>query len=261
MLAETVDFKSANRFIPFILIIGVVLGIGEYGMGSDLSLLQAIFIHLITAFIIGYLQLLLITNEQSLLGVYSSWTLKLCLLALFFASIGLLASEIELILRARLINNEIYSPFTGGNIYPMNALIAIIIGMGAHFSLAQMPEKDLDVSVEREVLLRIPVKKGEQTQFVPTDQILYFESYDNYAFLIDQKGDRQLCDSNLKFLETRLGSDFIRVHRKYIVNKSKITSIKPHLNSRYILELNSAKDISITSSKSYASRIRSITKI
>ena len=57
------------------------------------------------------------------------------------------------------------------------------------------------------------------------DDILYFEAYDNYAFLHTAK-DRQIVSASLKQVEEKLDpSIFIRTHRSYIVNISKVDGI------------------------------------
>ncbi|NHF61271.1 response regulator transcription factor [Flavobacteriaceae bacterium TP-CH-4] len=106
----------------------------------------------------------------------------------------------------------------------------------------------------------IPIKKGENILFVPIENIVYFEAFDNYSFVYDKKGEKKLCDYSLLFLETRLGEEFSRVHRKYIVNKGHIEQIKPHLNGRYVILF--GNQISpVMSSKSYSATIRKLIKI
>ena len=52
---------------------------------------------------------------------------------------------------------------------------------------------------------------------------------------------------------------FSRVHRKYIVNKTYIKKITPHLNGRYIIAFTINLE-AITSSKSYIDTIRKLIK-
>ncbi|MFY0643497.1 MAG: response regulator [Bacteroidia bacterium] len=57
------------------------------------------------------------------------------------------------------------------------------------------------------------------------DDILYFEAYDNYAFL-HTTDKKHILSSSLKQLEDKLASaNFIRTHRSYIVNVDKVSGI------------------------------------
>ena len=57
------------------------------------------------------------------------------------------------------------------------------------------------------------------------EDILYFEAYDNYAFLHTEKG-KHILSSSLKQLEEKLsGGSFVRTHRSYLVNIHRIDGI------------------------------------
>ena len=96
---------------------------------------------------------------------------------------------------------------------------------------------------------------------IPDDEIVYFEAFDNYAFLYNARGEKKLCDYSLLFLEQRLDNTFARIHRKYIVNTNYIKEIRPHLNGRYLILFTTEALDAITSSKSYAAAIRRLIKI
>ncbi|MEL6924088.1 MAG: LytTR family DNA-binding domain-containing protein [Bacteroidota bacterium] len=108
---------------------------------------------------------------------------------------------------------------------------------------------------------QIPVKQGESILLINTATILYFEAYDNYAFVYDEQGGKRLCDYSLLFLAERLEDHFLRIHRKYIINTRFIRQIKPHLNGRYLIELDGPDSISLTSSKSYGEAIRQLIRL
>ena len=66
--------------------------------------------------------------------------------------------------------------------------------------------------------------KDSLSKFMYED-ILYFEAYDNYAFLHTAK-DRHLVSASLKQVEEKLDPKvFIRSHRSYVVNLKKIEGI------------------------------------
>ena len=69
------------------------------------------------------------------------------------------------------------------------------------------------------------VKIKDQLVKFQYEDILYFEAYDNYAFL-HTKDKKHILNSSLKQLEDKLSSaNFIRTHRSYIVNLDKINGI------------------------------------
>jgi DNA-binding LytR/AlgR family response regulator len=66
--------------------------------------------------------------------------------------------------------------------------------------------------------------KDRLTRF-KLNNILYFEAYDNYAFLHTQN-EKHILSVSLKQVEERLPAPmFLRTHRSYIVNLSKVDSI------------------------------------
>lgn len=69
----------------------------------------------------------------------------------------------------------------------------------------------------------IKVKQGLQK--IMLQDILFFEAYDNYAYVYTD-GQKHLMGHSLKAIEDRLpGRPFLRVHRSYIVNIEKINRI------------------------------------
>ena len=113
----------------------------------------------------------------------------------------------------------------------------------------------------QEKLTTIPIRKGENILLYPTAEILFFEAYDNYAFLFDFEGKKHLCNYSLLHLEKKLAPDFLRVHRKYLVNKHQIAQFKPHLKGRFVIEFKNKHKTTITSSSSYTHVIKSLMKL
>lgn len=67
--------------------------------------------------------------------------------------------------------------------------------------------------------------KGELIKIEQKD-ILFFEAYDNYCKLY-ASGRKHLISHSLKHVEEKLpSSKFLKVHRSYIINSSKIDSIQ-----------------------------------
>lgn len=60
---------------------------------------------------------------------------------------------------------------------------------------------------------------------IKQSQILYLKAFDNYCYIITKK-TQYLVPKTLKFIESKLNPDlFIKTHRSFIVNVSKIVSI------------------------------------
>lgn len=74
---------------------------------------------------------------------------------------------------------------------------------------------------------RIVVKEGSNIRIVPVSEILYLEAYDDYVKIFTQK-EMFLKKKTMNFYEQSLdGSQFIRVHRSYMIQLSQITRIEP----------------------------------
>jgi DNA-binding LytR/AlgR family response regulator len=96
---------------------------------------------------------------------------------------------------------------------------------------------------------------------VPIRDVLYLEAYDNYSFVYDTAGDRYLCSHALGFMERQLGDGFLRVHRKYLIQKSRVSSITPHLKGRYVIEFDGAKKPTLISSSGYTEAVKSLFRL
>jgi two-component system, LytTR family, response regulator len=84
---------------------------------------------------------------------------------------------------------------------------------------------------------RLVVRNGERFEMVPVESIDWIESANNYAQLYC--GPRQhLINETLTSLEGRLDpAKFVRIHRRRIVNISRITVIHSMLGGTYEVEL------------------------
>ena len=278
MTVTQFEFKKANRFLPFIVLIGLGIGTANYIMNGDMNLIQWSIQALSTSFLIGYTTVLVASNEPWFkLKIKPSWKLYL-LLSIIFISVGVIATEVEHIIRSLIFNSEPFQLFSAGKMYLFNGVISSVLGFSLfqnHHLIQGSKSKSIENNLElsREVSIEndlpkssdiassIPVRQGDSTLLIPTQEIVYFEAYDNYSFLYDINGQKRLCDYSLLFLEKRLENVFTRIHRKYLVNEIHIKEIKPHINGRYIIEF-SLKGLSpITSSKTYSNTIRRLIKI
>jgi len=75
-------------------------------------------------------------------------------------------------------------------------------------------------------LARVVVRDRGQTHFIPVDKIDFIEAQDDYI-MIHSEGKSVLKTQTLNEIETQLNaSQFIRIHRSYLVNIAKLNRIE-----------------------------------
>lgn len=259
------DWRAANKYLPHILGIGIIIGGANYSLGSDANLGQTIVTQSITSFCIGYPLLLVIFNQKLLGARIKQKIFYYLILSILFLLIGILGSEIEMLARSFLFTSGTYHPFSGGGIYVFNSLLSLALGFSMLSTIVLMrgqeTTENTNIKLPQEAITTIPVKKGEHVLLKPVDEIIFFEAFDMYAYLQDLEGNRMLCDFSLGTLDKKLGNHFARVHRKYIVNRNHIAQISPFAKGRYSIVFKDKNKSSITSSASYTELIKSWIKL
>jgi len=93
-----------------------------------------------------------------------------------------------------------------------------------------------------EFLQRIAVKSRHKVSVVPIDDIIYLEAEGDYVML-HTKDARHLKEKTMKYFETHLDpSQFIRIHRSFIVNARYIDRIEYYDKENYaVITKNGAK--------------------
>ncbi|MDR1666307.1 MAG: LytTR family DNA-binding domain-containing protein [Bacteroidales bacterium] len=81
-------------------------------------------------------------------------------------------------------------------------------------------------------LTRIAVKYRQQIHVVPVDDINYVEAEGDYVKLHTDK-NAFLKEKTMKYLEENLPSQFIRIHRSYIVNVNRVSKIELYEKESY----------------------------
>jgi two-component system, LytTR family, response regulator len=105
--------------------------------------------------------------------------------------------------------------------------------------LAKMPEPVSPVN-------RIVVRKGNAINLIPVEQIRYVESQDDYVMIYHSTG-KALKQQTMKFFEENLPkTDFVRIHRSYIVNIAEINRIEPYGKENHIAILKSGDKLSVS---------------
>ncbi|MBT8185946.1 MAG: LytTR family DNA-binding domain-containing protein [Eudoraea sp.] len=270
--------KKVNRFLPYIALVGIGIGTANFIMNSGLNWIQWTIQSLATSFLIGYTTVVVASNKPWFkFNISPSWRLYVLVFFLFLLA-GVFATEVEHMIRSLIFRSEPYEPFNAGKMYLFNGVISLFLGFSLfqnnYFfknreSVSSESQEDehsknhpsQETSKRSDITATIPVKQGENVLLIQTEDVVYFEAYDNYSFVYDTAGKKRLCDYSLRFLEKKLEAKFSRVHRKYIVNERHIKQIRPHLNGRYLIEFSLAGLAPITSSKSYSDTIRKLIRI
>jgi len=268
------NFREGKRYLPHILLIGLGIGTANFVMNGELNWLQWVIQSLFTSLVIGYTLIIAAINKVWLENLFpTTWKRYFLLFGIFFVA-GMIATEGEQFMRSVVFSNQGYQAFTGGKMYVFNGILSTILG----FSFFQHKYYFANAVLEKETLVeptpeenstaevlssidKIPVKQGDTILLIPTADIVYFEAFDNYSFVFDVKGEKRLCDYSLLFLQKRLGGDFLRIHRKYIINSAQVKQVKSYGDARYLIFFGVKKMDPIISSKSYSKVVRSLTKI
>ncbi len=126
--------------------------------------------------------------------------------------------------------------------YDADRIYAAVLKIKHHLNA---PQKSTVKSIER-----LSVWIGEKMILIHVDEIVLCAIENNRTTIRTEKATYETNDS-LASLESKLPLDkFIRTHRAYIVNLSKIREISPYFNNTLILKLEGCKD-EIPVSRSY----------
>ncbi|HBE41446.1 MAG TPA: DNA-binding response regulator [Bacteroidales bacterium] len=107
--------------------------------------------------------------------------------------------------------------------------------------LPKMPEPVSPVS-------RVVVRKGNAINLIPVDQIRFVEAQDDYV-MIHHSGGKALKQQTMKYYEENLSkSDFVRIHRSYIVKIQEISRIEPYGKDNHVALLKSGDKLPVSRS-------------
>ena len=99
---------------------------------------------------------------------------------------------------------------------------------------------------ESKKLDKIVVKSNNNIHVIPINEVLFIESEDDYVMIHTNKG-KHLKHQTMKFYEEHLSSsEFIRIHRSYIVNVSEIKKIEKYGKDTYQVILNNGTDLKVS---------------
>jgi two-component system, LytTR family, response regulator len=95
-------------------------------------------------------------------------------------------------------------------------------------NLPPAPELSAAARPPQQFIERIVVKDGTRVTLIPVAKLDYAEAQDDYVALATH-GTKHLKQQTIASLEAALDpSRFVRIHRSYIVNFERVTSIEPY---------------------------------
>jgi two-component system, LytTR family, response regulator len=95
---------------------------------------------------------------------------------------------------------------------------------------------------------RIVVRKANSINIIPVDHIRYVEAEDDYVMIFHSNG-KALKQQTMQFYEDNLPkSDFVRIHRSYIVKVEEIKQIEPYGKDNHIAILHSGDKLPVSRS-------------
>jgi DNA-binding LytR/AlgR family response regulator len=90
--------------------------------------------------------------------------------------------------------------------------------------------------VNKQYKNRFLVNKGRAIDYVPVDDICYFETKESLSFLVNTKGVKFPVNYTLDHLESLLSpQEFFRINRKIIIKINTIEKVDTYFNSRLII--------------------------
>jgi two-component system, LytTR family, response regulator len=103
---------------------------------------------------------------------------------------------------------------------------------------------------------RVVVREGGNIRIIPVDEIHYIEAYDDYVKIYTLK-EMFLKKKTMSFYENSLdASQFVRVHRSYIIQLNQITRIEPLEKETHLALLKSGAKIPL--SKTGYAKLKSV---
>jgi two-component system LytT family response regulator len=93
---------------------------------------------------------------------------------------------------------------------------------------------------------RLAIRDGSETVCVDVEQIDWIDAAGDYM-CVHAAGNTYVLRGTMKHLEEVLNPEtFVRVHRSAIVNRHRVTSMRPHRNGEYFLQLDSDTELKLS---------------
>lgn len=99
---------------------------------------------------------------------------------------------------------------------------------------------------EKQVLERVITRLGSKITVIPVDKIWFIEAADDYIMIHSESGNH-LKEKTMKYFEEHLPEDqFIRIHRKFIVNINQIKSLELYSKDSYLAILKTGEKLNVS---------------
>lgn len=258
--------KEANKYLPWILIIGAGLGLANYFAGAWPSLGQSIVQHMAISLIIGYGIILIVGGIRKVGREWPSIVVTL-VLGLCFLILAIIGTEFEAVVRRYVFGQGSYRPLDLGGGHVFNIVLVLILGFAIrHWESIRTSKIDSEVLVPGsdnsiESPSSLPIKRGDTVTMQDLGAVIYFEAADNYSQLFDVDGRKRSCNYSLASLEQKLSPHFVRVHRKYLINKSLVSQVRTYDKGRFEISFKDQSQSSITSGSTYTETVKELLKI
>jgi len=90
---------------------------------------------------------------------------------------------------------------------------------------------------------RLVVRTGQKIKVIPIEQVEFLEAGDDYVTIYTQEG-RYMKQMTMGYLEEHLSpSEFLRIHRSFIIRLSRIVQLEPYDKDTKVLVMQSGKKI------------------
>jgi two-component system, LytTR family, response regulator len=99
-------------------------------------------------------------------------------------------------------------------------------------------------------------KSGNKIIPVKLEDIVYFMSSDKYVNFYDQKGETYITDQTLQLLAQKLQTDFLRISKSLLINRSFVKEIHKHFKGKYIFVMNDKSQTRLISGGIYNADIK-----
>jgi two-component system LytT family response regulator len=107
----------------------------------------------------------------------------------------------------------------------------------AHLIASETEKLLKNIDSQENIIQRVVIKHNNQIEVIPTDQLIYIESADDYVMLHTSKG-RFLKQKTMKYFEDHLDKEtFVRIHRSYLVQISYISRFELYTKDTFIVYL------------------------
>jgi len=99
---------------------------------------------------------------------------------------------------------------------------------------------------DKKIIERVVTRMGSKITVIPVDKIWYIEAADDYVMIWSELGNH-LKEKTMKYFEEHLPEgQFIRTHRRHIINISQVVSLELYSKDSYIAIMKSGAKLKVS---------------